>query len=917
MAAEVVGRGLELEAIRDFLARLSQGPAALLLEGEAGIGKTTVWLNGAAAAEAEGFAVMRARPTEAEAALPFAALIDLLEGVLDEGLAELPAPQARALETALLRAEPSETPVEQLAVSMAVLGVLRGLASSGPLLVAIDDVPWLDASSAHVLAFVCRRLDDEPIGLLATRRIEQQSADPLELARAFPDGRFEELIVGPLSSNALDLLLRDRLDLVLSPPELETVLERSAGNPLYALELGRALQAGARLEAGQALPVAASLGALVEERVGALSDAGRSVLLEAAALSRPNVAGFDDRWEALEEALASGLLDRDGARLRFAHPLYGSAVYGGASPQARRAAHARLAERLEDPEERALHLAVATEDCDEDVAQALEDAAGRAAARGAPEVAGVLAEHARRLTAANDPDKAYERTLAAADYDAHAGDLRRSRSLVTDLIATLPPGHGRAAALLRLARDAPTLDDMIARSEQAIVEADGDDLLLARGHLILGQSLGFNEPSFTVWAEHIQCAVEHAERAPPDTVLVEALSALALVRFGRGYGVQREVADRAIELEKSLGAPSTVYEKASTQLGLQLFWAGEHEEAREIFGRELAGAVQQGDVWSQAALQSHLADLERRAGNWVEADTYAARALELDRQINETSESAWFARAVVDAHLGRVETARSAVSAGLEDARHSNNLVWANHNRCVLGFLELSLGNVQAAAGILRELVAELRVIGVGEPALHPCAPDAVEALVATGELDEAEAIARELLETGERLDRIWALATASRGLALVASARGDGAAAGEWIERALREHERMSQPFELARTLLVKGTILRRQKRKGQAKVALDEALAIFERLPAPLWAAKCREEVRRLGLRPSRDGGLTDTEQKVAELVAAGGTNKEVAAELFLSVKTVEANLSRIYRKLGVRSRTELARAMHEAAS
>ena len=169
--------------------------------------------------------------------------------------------------------------------------------------------------------------------------------------------------------------------------------------------------------------------------------------------------------------------------------------------------------------------------------------------------------------------------------------------------------------------------------------------------------------------------------------------------------------------------------------------------------------------------------------------------------------------------------------------------------------------------------------------------------------------MACELLATGERLDRAWALAIASRGLALVCAARGEHEAALDLEARALREHDRLGQPFELARTLLVKGSILRRAKRRGEARQTLGEALAIFERLPAPLWAAKAREEIRRIGLRPSRDGGLTETETAVAGLVAAGRTNREVASELFLSVKTVEANLSRIYGKLGVRSRTELA--------
>jgi DNA-binding CsgD family transcriptional regulator len=503
--------------------------------------------------------------------------------------------------------------------------------------------------------------------------------------------------------------------------------------------------------------------------------------------------------------------------------------------------------------------------------------------------------------------------MAGESY-ARSGDGRRARALLSDLIADLPAGRLRASALLQLAATTDDVSEAIALSEQALAEATGDDLLLARAHVRIGEGHGFGDPSFAVWEEHAQWAVEHAERAPPSPVLVEALTELCSVRFFLGRGVQD--LERVIALEEEVGEPRNIYWSARTWLGLQLFWAGDLAEARVVLTGQLARAGERGDLWSVGSLHAHLADLERRAGDYAQADRYATRGLELCRQMYETSEGMWFSRAVVDAHLGRAEAAREAAIEGIADAARARDPVWANHNRWVLGFLELSLGNVQEAAAILRELVAELRVIGVGEPTVHPCAADAVEALVATGELDEAEAIARDLLATGQRLDRPWALATASRGLGVVASARGDGAAAGEWIERALREHERMSQPFELARTLLVEGTILRRQKRKGQAKVALDDALTIFERLPAPLWADKCREEVRRLGLRPSRDGGLTDTEHKVAELVAAGRTNKEVAAELFLSVKTVESNLSRIYRKLGVRSRTELAQAMHERA-
>ena len=909
MAAVLVGRGLELDAVLTFLDRALEGPCSLVLEGEAGIGKTTLWLGGLERARDVGFRVLRARPSQAETALPFAALADLIEPALADIVDDIPAAQGRALETALLRGEPVDAPADQLAVSLAVLAGMRVLTEAAPVMIAVDDLPWLDAPSARVLAFALRRLESEPVGLLATRRLERGLPRGAEVEEAIPEACRETLVVGPLSLNTVDVLLRDRLALALSRPRLEALLERSGGNPLHALELGRAVASGARLTPGEALPVGATLSELVEQRVAALSSATQRLLLEAAALSRPSIAMFTDRGEALDEALRSGLLVQDGERLRFGHPLYGAAVYERASESERRGVHAELAASLADPEERALHLAVAASGPDEAVAKVLEEAARRAAARGAPDAAGDLLERAWALTPVGDRGSA-RRLYEAAEQYALAGETQHANELLDELIAALPPGPERGRAHLLAADEAFDVPGIVRHAEAAIADAGGDDRLLARAHARLGLALGGGGGDYQAWEAHAERAVAHAERLGDDALLARALTDLCQARFFGGGGLQRAGLERAIELERATGGPRVVYDNAPTALAMQLLGVGKLDEARHIFTEQLARAIERGDAWSEYCMRAHLSEVERFAGDWERAHALAAEAHALDRQIWEgRTQSSLFHCAMIRAQLGHVEAAREAATKGIEQASRANDHHWEANNRCVLGFLELSLGNVQAAAEILPPLVDQLRGFGVGEPSELLPVPDALEALVAVGRIDEAEAMARELLATGERLDRAWALAIASRGLALVCAARGEHEAALDLAARALREHDRLGQPFEQARTLLVNGSILRRAKRRGEAKQTLDEALAIFERLPAPLWAAKAREEIRRIGLRPSRDGGLTETETAVAGLVAAGRTNREVASELFLSVKTVEANLSRIYGKLGVRSRTELA--------
>jgi predicted ATPase len=247
MAPVVLGRQAELEQLTAMLDAVVAGPRAVVVEGPAGIGKTTVWQAALEAARARSFTVLAARAVQTEATLPFAGLIDLLEGVPEAGLSELPAPQRRALEVALLRREPEQTGVDQLAVSLATLQVLRTVAADAPVVVGIDDLQWLDGATTRVLAFALRRLGDERLGLVASVRAEHTDRLPLQVEQSLPEPQRVVLRVGPLPMGVLDQLLRERYGLALSRPSLQHLRQVCGGNPFYALELARVLPTGATL----------------------------------------------------------------------------------------------------------------------------------------------------------------------------------------------------------------------------------------------------------------------------------------------------------------------------------------------------------------------------------------------------------------------------------------------------------------------------------------------------------------------------------------------------------------------------------------------------------------------------------------------------------------------------------------------
>ena len=392
MTAELVGREGELERVELFLRSVQDGARALVIEGEAGAGKTSLWNAALAGAARGGLRTLSARPAEAETSFAYAALGDLL-GEHSEAVVALPPRQRRALEVALLTDESNGEAPDQHTVALGLLGVLRRLAGEAPLVLAVDDVQWLDTPSELVLRFAVRRLGAAPVGVVLAWRTEGGEPPPLELGRALAADRLERLGVPPLSLGAVQRLIQDRLGFLPPRPALRRLHELSGGNPFFALELGRALRAGTlELQPGERLPVA--LEALVDARLGALSAEARRALAAAAAMAQPTVelveAVSGSGREALDEAARAQVADVRDGRIRFAHPLLASGAYAAMDPSERRELHARAAGHAGDPEERARHLSLAAAGPDKAVAGALEDAARRAEARGAPPAAAEL-----------------------------------------------------------------------------------------------------------------------------------------------------------------------------------------------------------------------------------------------------------------------------------------------------------------------------------------------------------------------------------------------------------------------------------------------------------------------------------------------------------------------------------------------
>lgn len=920
MATEIIGREDELAELKRFLDAVDRVPAAFLMEGEAGIGKTVLWRAGVELARARGLRVLTAIPATAETRLSFAALADLLGPELADVLPSLPAPQRRALESALLLEDAEGPPPDQRAVAFAFLGAVRALARAGPVVVAVDDVQWLDTPSAFMVEFALRRLGEEPVVFLLTLRTTGERA-PLGLERALPVEGLRRRTVGPLSLGALHRVLADRLDLVLSRPRLRRLRELSGGNPMFALELGRAVRRGTiQLESGESLP--GTLATVVRDRLMLLPLDTRAALLAASAMSHPTLdlverASGGQVADRLAPAIAGNVIELDGNRIRFSHPLLASGVYAEAGSSERRALHRRLAELLPDPEERARHLALGAEGPAADVAAALGQEAQRAHRRGAFATAAELSELSRRLTPAQMDESRHRRTVEAAVFAWEAGERERARELFSEARASSQPGPRRGEILYWLGSFQEYEGDRREAAElyrEARSNAGDDVALRARAEEGLASALFLLRRDLSAAADHARAAVALAEQAGDPGMEIAGLSQLGLVDAVTGGDEWRAALARGREVEERTGPVQTAV-SATFAFAVGLTWVDEFAEARELFSSLREKSEARAEESALPWIAAQLCWAEFLAGSWEEAGRHADQGIELALQADQEPQRVFAlgVRALVRAGRGDVEGARADAEATLAGAEARGVVIATIVAAGALGLLELSLGRFEAVDRLLGPLGARLEAGGVREPGSVRFAPDAIEALIALGRIEEAQALLDTLERQAARLDRASALAAAGRCRGFLAAAQGDLDGALASLERALGEHERVSMPFEQARTLLALGASRRRARMKRPAREALEQALAIFEELGARLWAEKARAELARIGgRRAPATGELTPTEHRIAALAAEGRSNKEIAAALFVTPKTVGTQLSRIYRKVGVHSRTELARHM-----
>jgi DNA-binding NarL/FixJ family response regulator len=902
--ARIVGREPEYAVLREFLGADS-AVHALALIGGPGIGKTTLWEAGIALGRERGWRVLAARPSGAEAQLSFAALIDLFDGV-ETGALAVPLPQRAALEVALLRSEPAGAPPPPHAIALGFLNALRALASRQRLAVAIDDVQWLDPPSADALAFAVRRLEGARVVFLLARR----PARPTVLERALENGGLERLTIGPLSLGATRRLLAERLGLSVSRQLLRRIVEATLGNPLFSLEMGRALVERGMPAIGEDIPVPDAVEDMLGTRVARLSGPVRRLLLAVALCGEPRVAELAAIGDpgGVEDAVDAGLLLVDGARVRASHPLLAAAAKKRSRPRERRELHLALAGAVADRELRALHLALATVRPDEGLAATVAAAAAGAAARGARQEAVRLAEHALRLTPAGSEGRS-DRLLALAGYLETAGEPQRVTDLLTPEVASLPGGAVRARGWLLLSMGAGVRSwaEHERHLDLALAECDGDPGVTA---YVLASKAG-------------HAAASHASRLrEAETWALEALSAARregadmerLALYNLAWA--RAISGRAVDelCERFHAASDTAFyvaESPERVAGQRLVWRGEVDAARAKLSRLALLADEQGEPMSYVLQRLHLCELELRAGGWDEAtrllDDWAASS-DAELLIFPMYERC---RALLAAGRGLADEAERWATKAIADAQEAG-IRWDEFEALrALALARLLAHDPARVAESLRAVWEHMRREGVDEPGVFPVAPDLVEALAELGELDEAQGVADRLRELAERQEHPWALATAKRcgAITRLASDTYDEEAAAALADAA-GDYLRLGLAFDRARSLLSLGRAQRRFRKWGGARDALQQAVTAFDGMGAPGWADEARSELARVGARrPTPSGELTSAERGVVELAAEGRANKEIARALHVTVHTVEVHLSRAYAKLGVRSRAQLA--------
>ncbi len=916
----LIGRDGALERLREALRPPYDDARAILIEGPAGIGKTSLLRRGTALAEAAGVTALLARPVEAEVTFAYATLAELLERHLGVGRITLGPAHRQALEAAVgasdgdVPTDPDGPELDAQRLGQAVLAAVRALASRGPVLIAIDDAQWTDQATRDAIAFAARRLAELPIRLLIGRRADLPGeAPPFGLAEAARPIGLERLWLEPLSTGALHQLLRSATGSAFARPVLLRIHALSGGNPFYALELARALAAqGATLGPGQELPVPGTLRELLGARFERLPPPTRRLLLTAALSARPTVellrarAG-QDPVDMLDPSLDAEIVGIEGRLITFRHPLYASTLVAEAHPDEVRETHAWLGRaKLEDAEARVRHLALASDGPDPGVADALASAARRAKLRGAPAVAGELADLALERTPAGRASRS-ALALWAADAWFLAGDLGAARRRAAAVVPAVS-GSDRARALLIIGLatwyEASSREAALVL-EAALGDAAEDPALLGLLHYYLAIFSDFDIPAAHRHALRAAALLDGtSDRGHLAAALLQAFHWAVIL--GRRPPIP--LLRRGLEVERDGSLTDRL-----TSPGI--WWAaiGRLTEARDRFQHLLDFDLIHGLYANAANLLTRLAEVAFWADDWPEARRLALEARDADLETGApASEMALRTLALVDAAEGHLDEAAAAVTDGVERTAQTESFILTAAWLQVAALVEQSRGNTTFVAEVTARSQALIERAGYREPLRLDPAPERIEALALLGRLDEAAEALAGLEARQRRVAKPWAAAAIARGRARIALARDDPSAAVEATSMVAGGLPHGWSRFDLARVLLVRGAAQRHARARREAGETLARAEDLFEQLGATAWAQRAAAEVARLGLKRSAALSLTPTEGRVARLVGEGYSTRAVAAELGISPRTVETHLASVYGKLGLSSRAELGRAM-----
>lgn len=909
MQRGLIGREQECRLIDALLERARNGGGeALILLGDAGIGKSALLRY--AESEAGDMQVLRTSGYESESEIPFAGLADLLRPLTDH-LPGLPAPQRAALLGALALGPTTRT--GRFSVCAATLGLLSAAAEVRPVLIVVDDGHWLDASSAEAIRFTARRLRADGIALLIATR---PAGDGHPEHAGIP-----HLAVEGLSFAASQELVARDGGRHLTEEQTRRLFTLTAGNPLALTEMPALLDADTALGHGPA-PAGATLEHAFRRRVADLPHDTQQALVVAAAdqssALAPITMALEHLWlglSALRPAEIAGVLRVGTDQVTFQHPVLRSVIYHRTPVVVRCDAHEALAEaygRLPGEhaaDARAWHLAAATLAPDAEVAGELHAAAVRARRRGAYVEAARGFERAADLSIDTDA-RARQMTAAAKSWQL-AGRVDLSGRLLASALELTGDPVRRAEiqhlrGYVRMWREAPAGVAELLEREAAGVEAFDPD----RATLMLADAAvpAFMVGEFRRALAAAGRAYEVSRRAGTRAQRVAQVQlAVARVTAGdRAGGAALLDACRAwLEDGSPLQQPQETIFAAITWMWLEDFAA-----ARRLIDRLIAECRAASALGVLPYALGLAAALDYCTGRWRAATANAGESVELAQQTRQANAYGVYFLGRIQAAMGLRSAAEDNLGRAEDHARRFGIGCLPLYTRAARGLLALGLGAVDEAIGHLAWVEREAERTGLEDPTIVPWAPDLVEALVRAGRPGDAERVLSRWLAPAAGTGSAWAAACLARGRGLLAT--GPDAVAA--FDAALRSHEALPCPFDRARTLLCFGEVLRRNRRRGDARAHLRAALRTFEQLDAGPWAERARSELRATGATARKRAfstayELTPQELQIALMVADGATNQEAAAALFLSAKTIEYHLSKTYRKTGVSSRGELA--------